>query len=86
MKKSNKDPALIFDNNIAKNFVNELFDSIRLSKSVEDLQLIPKKIKYGSHLEQGYFHKVIHLLQYLFEVTPRKLYQPRLHLKFHYAQ
>ena len=52
MKKSNKDPAPIFDNNIAKNFVNELFDSIRLSKSVEDLQLIPKKIKYGSHLEK----------------------------------
>ncbi|MCX7263942.1 MAG: hypothetical protein NT035_00760 [Burkholderiales bacterium] len=52
MKKSNKDPAPIFDNNIAKNFVNELFDSIQLSKSVEDLQLIPKKIKYGSHLEK----------------------------------
>ena len=52
MKKSNKDPAPIFDNNIAKNFVNELFDSIQLSKSVEDLQLIPKKFKYGSHLEK----------------------------------
>ena len=51
MKKS-KDPAPIFDNNSAKNFVNELFDSIQLSKSVEDLQLIPKKFKCGSHLEK----------------------------------
>ena len=38
MKKS-KDPAPIFDNNSAKNFVSELFDSIQLSKSVEDLRV-----------------------------------------------
>ena len=58
MQKSNIDSVPIFDNNSAKNFVNELFDSIRLSKSVEDLQLISKKFKYGSYLEKKMPDKV----------------------------
>ena len=45
MKKSNKDPAPIFDNNIAKNFVNELFDTLRDRSAAQHFYKVAEKNK-----------------------------------------
>ncbi len=53
MKKTKKSSSPAFDDNNAKALVTELFDRIRLSKTIDALNSITKEFKYGELLEKN---------------------------------